>query len=186
MKNFKNHLKKLNNLMDENSLLISNLNLKKVQFINEVKIHNEIQNHKKILIFDLRSQKEFSESSLPYSLNIPFKDYSENFFKNFSKNILNFQLNGKEDDLKEMILKYKRFYIAIIFDRKKFHRKEILNFSEEKFKEEESLYKALLLYNSLTSNKVREIGLFIKGYEKLKSKFWFILKGGIESFEIKK
>ena len=172
--------------MDDKTLLISNLNLQKVQFINGVKIHNEIQNNRKILVFDLRCQKEFSEKSLPNSLNIPYNQYPKSFFENFSENILNFALENIEDDLKEMIMRYKRFYITIIFHEKKFQRKEILNLSEEKFKEEDALYKALLLYNSLTSNKVREIGIFIKGFEKLKGKFWFILKDGMERFELRK
>lgn len=160
-------------------------NLKKIKFINDVRIHNEIQNNRRILVFDLREPKEFQNNCLPNSLNIPYSDYEFNFFKNFTEKVSNFEFKSEESELKEMIKRYKRFYITIIFDEKKYHRKEILNFKEEDFKKEESLYKAILLYNSLVGNKVREIGIFIKGFEKLKEKFWFILKDKCDTFEMR-
>jgi len=158
--------------MNENTCLL--LNIKKINFINETKIFNEIQNHKAVLIFDLRTRSDFLLRSLPNSLNLPFDENKDEFFENFINNIHH---NLTDDQiLKEMLRKFRRFYIAIIYSDEKYNREEIINFNYQKIKDDNSLYKALCLYNSLVSNKVREIGVHLKGFSRIFSKYSFLVR----------
>ncbi len=149
-------------------------NIKKFNFINEIKIFNEIQNNKKILIFDLREKVQFLNMSLSNSLNIPFDEKEDEFFKNFIENIS--PDLSKDIVIKELLCKFRRFYIAIIFSDQKYHRKDIINYKYQELKSHNSLFKALNLYHSLSSNKVREIGIYLKGFYQIYCKYFFIVK----------
>jgi len=148
-------------------------NLKKFNFINETKIYNEIQNNKKILIIDLRKDSDFKKMYMPFSLNLPYDQNSEKFYENFINNI-NPDLS-QDDIIKEMLYRFKRYYIAIIFSEEKFQRKEIINYDIQKIKTFDNLYKALCLYQSLISNKVREIGICLKGFKRIYEKYSFMI-----------
>lgn len=152
--------------------------IKKFHFINETKIFNEIQNNKKILVFDLRSKNDFSKKSLPNSVNLPFEEKPIEFFEDF---IINISPDMSEDlCIKDMLCKFRRFYIAIIFSEEQFHRKEIINFDPDRLRSYEALYKALCLYNSLSANKVREMGIHLKGFSRIFDKYFFIVKNELK------
>ena len=149
--------------------------LNNVNFIHEVKIYNEIQNHKKILIFDLRKREIFKNSNLIYSINIPYDEYDKQFFIKFEE--CKYSKLTKNLDLKEMIFRYKRYYIVIVMSEEKIARKKILNFVETFDKEEkEIISKSLLLYKSLVEERVRELGLFNLGFKKFVDHYRFIVR----------
>lgn len=158
-------------------------NIKKFNFINETKIFNEIQNNKRILVLDLRPKKSFINFSLPNSVNLPYDEYSDEFFQKFINNIT----PDLSDDpfIKDMLKKFRRFYIAIIFSDEKFHRKDVINYDNDKIKSLNHLYKALSLYSSLTTNKVREIGIDQKGFSCINSKYWFLVRNNLNDPEIR-
>ena len=152
-------------------------NIRKFHFINETKIFNEIQNNKKILVFDLRSKSDYSKTSLPNSVNLPFDEKPIEFFENFISNI---STDLSEDQsVKDMLCKFRRFYIAIVFSEEKFHRKEIINYDAERLRSNEALFKALCLYYSLSANKVREMGIHLKGFSSISNKYFFIVRNGL-------
>jgi len=161
--------------MNEISSIITNI--AKMNFINETKIFNEIQNNKKILILDLRSKNDFKNMSLPNSMNLPFDENQDDFFENF----INYINPDLTDDpiIKGMLCKFRRYYIAIIFSEEKFHRKNIIDLPDEKVRSNDSLYKSLLLYNSLATNKVRELGVYLKGFKQLYFKYFFIVRNNL-------
>jgi rhodanese-related sulfurtransferase len=152
-------------------------NIKKFNFINETKIFNEIQNNNKILVFDLRSKSDYEKMSLPDSVNLPFDEKPHEFFENFIGNIS----PELSDDtaVKDMLCKFRRFYIAIIFSEENFHRKEIINYEAGKLRSHEALYKALCLYHSLSTNKVREMGIYLKGFNAIFDKYFFIVRNDL-------
>ncbi len=147
--------------------------MKKFNFINETKIFNEIQNNKKILIIDLREKSHYENMSLPFSLNLPYDKNPEDFYSNFT-NYITPDLT-EDQMIKEMLYRYKRFYIAIIFSEEKFNRKDIIDWDVEKIKSFDSLNKALSMYYSFTSNRVREIGVCLKGFKRIYEKYSFII-----------
>jgi len=151
--------------------------IRDINFINETTIFNEIQNNKKILIFDLRSKSDFEKMCLPNSVNLPFDEKPIEFFENFISHI-NPDLS-EDPSVQEMLYKFRRFYIAIIFSEEKFHRKEIINYDAERLGSHDQLFKALCLYSSLSANKVREMGIQIKGFNRISSKYFFIVSNNL-------
>lgn len=152
-------------------------NMRKFHYINETKIFNEIQNNKKILVLDLRSRNDYAKMSLPNSVNLPFDEKPNEFFENFISFI---SPDFSEDPIiREMLCKFRRYYIAIIFSEEKFHMKEIINYDAEKLQSEEALYKALCLYHSLSTNKVREMGIHLKGFSSIFTKYFFIVRNNL-------
>jgi hypothetical protein len=149
--------------------------LMNINFIHEVKIFNEIQNNKRILIFDLRKKEEFKKCKLSFSLNIPFNEYSPS---DFEKLDIDFLSQKAEDmDVKDMIKKFRRFYIVIIMSEEKIERKKIFNPKELHSDKEhmDIVQKSLLLYFALTKSKVRELGLYNLGFKKFEKHYSFMV-----------
>jgi hypothetical protein len=146
--------------------------LKSIFFIHEVKIFNEIQNKKKIIIFDLRKRDEYNKCFLEGSINIPYNEYDYEFFETFNESTISGMTSNT--NLKEKILRYKRYFIAIIMSEKKIKRKDILELNSTD-DEAERIKKCLLFYKSLIRNKVREIGLFNKGFERISKDYYFLV-----------
>jgi hypothetical protein len=158
--------------------------LTKINFIHEVKIYNEIQNHKKIIIFDLRSRETFAKSHIQFALNLPYKEYEPSFYINFDEEKL--CLLTTREELKSMIRRFKRYYIVIIMSEHKIKRKHVLNYHKQcpvKDQEERDIIKkSVLLYQTLTSgHKVREIGLYNLGFERFTNHYYFIINRGIHA-----
>jgi rhodanese-related sulfurtransferase len=148
--------------------------LAKINFIHEVKIYNEIQNHKKIIIFDLRQRDQYQKAHVQFSINIPFNEYDAQFYINFSEK--KYADLTDSEDLKEMIKSYKRYYIVIIMSDEKIKRKNIISFNkQEEGVDKEIIRKSLLLYQSLVTNKVRELGLYNIGFSKFASYYYFLV-----------
>jgi len=147
--------------------------LKNVNFIHDVKIFNEIQNYKKILIFDFRKKEEFDECHLNLSINIPYNKFDYSFFESIQET----ELANLTDDLelKNNVLKYKRFYIAIIMSSNKITRHAILNQDSLIEEENEIIIKCLLFYKALTKARIRELGLYNKGFERISKNYYFII-----------
>ncbi len=143
-----------------------------ILFIHEVKIFNEIQNKRKILIFDLRKKDEYHKCYLDESINIPYNEYDYEFFETFKENKIS-EL-AIDEYLKEKVLRYKRYFIAIIMSDKKIRRRDILK-QVGNDDELDRIKKSLLLYKSLINNKVREIGLFNKGFDKILNNYSFLV-----------
>lgn len=167
---------------EENSKIseISNLTSKfdpsfllNINFIHEVKIFNELQNNKKILIFDLRKKEEYILANLDFSINLPFDQHENHLFDNFNETKLAEMTNSK--DLKEMIKKYKRFYIAIVMSEEKVARKKIINLEAEG-EEKVQIEKSLMLYKALVKKRVRELGLFNLGFKKFVDHYYFLVR----------
>jgi CRISPR/Cas system CSM-associated protein Csm2 small subunit len=156
----------MNNIIDESFL-------ERMYFIHDVKIFNEMQNQKKILIIDLRSRDEFNKCHLGESINIPYNEHGEDFFKTFDENIISEMTN--ENELRNKILRFKRFYIAIITSEKKINRRDILKMNGTG-DELERTTKSLLLYKSFLNKKIREIGLYNKGFERISNHYYFLVE----------
>jgi hypothetical protein len=150
-------------------------NLITTNFIHEVKIYNELQNHQKILIFDLREKEHFQQSSLKFSLSLPHPDYPADFFANFDE--IKYSELSEKDELKSIIKSYKRYYIVIIMSELKIKRKKILSYHKlgDHFIDKEAIRKSLLLYQKLVLNKVREIGLYNMGFKSFADNYYFII-----------
>lgn len=144
-----------------------------INFIHEVKIFNEIQNNKKILIFDFRTKEDYNRTSLYYSINIPYNEHDKNNLKVFNVDKM-MELASKEE-IKEMVRKYKRYYIVIIMSEKKIARKKILKHENSEDIERDIIIKTLLFYKALVNNRVRELGLFNLGFSKFVDHYEFIV-----------
>lgn len=147
--------------------------LKKVNFVNENKIFNELQNSRKILIFDFRSRIEFKESHCENSINIPHDEVEIENLLNMNENYLYTFTNG-DPYLQTLLSKYKRLFIAIVCSQQKIPRKNFLSKEQSKTNEDLLIAKVLLLYRSLINNKIREIGIYIKGYTLFEESYSFL------------
>ena len=82
---------------------------KTLNYIDETKIFNELQNNKKILIFDFRSRIEYEQSHLENSLNIPIDEIDVERLNSFDENFL-VMFSGENDKL-HLIQKYNQMVI---------------------------------------------------------------------------
>jgi rhodanese-related sulfurtransferase len=146
---------------------------KKIQFISEEKIFNELQNDKKILIFDFRKKADFDKKHLDNSINIPFDEVEFEFLQKFDTQILQSYTN--DTNVKSLIPKSRRQFIAIIMHNDKISKKKILQPS--KFSEEEQFHtgKILTFYKTLHLNKHREMAIFNKGFTRIEKYYSFLL-----------
>jgi hypothetical protein len=151
--------------------------LKNLKFINEVKIFNEIQNSKKIIIFDLRSKEEFISHHLELSVNITYNENNFDFFENISKGNLDSKFNNVCEEISKRLKNYKRYFVAILMSEKKIKKTKIQNFDFNDLddSDKEKIIKSLLFYKSLVSNGVRELGIFSYGMEKIMLHYDFLL-----------
>ena len=147
-----------------------------INFIHEVKIFNEIQNNKKILIFDLRKREDYLNSNLKFSINLPYDEHSHEIYKNFDEEIL--CTFTQDSEVKEMLRKFRRFYIVIIMSEVKIPRKRILKYTECIDDEKCIVSKSMLLYEALTRRKVRDLGLFNLGFRIFREHYEFIVNRG--------
>jgi hypothetical protein len=154
-------------LFDEN--LINSIN-----FIHEVKVYNEIQNEKKILIFDLRKREDFDRNHLDLSVNIPFDEFDYSFFENIDENKISELTEDKE--IKSNVLKYKRFYIVLVISQNKICRRKIISLEDKDDEEHEMIKKGLIFYKAFLKNRVREIGLYNHGFKKIINNYPFIVQ----------
>jgi len=147
--------------------------LQSINFIHEVKIFNEIQNNKKILIFDFRKKEDFIRFKLDNSLNLPYDEYDKDVFKVFHQNKL-IEI-AKNEELKDMLKKYKRFYIVIIMSEVKISMRNIYEYKSCELEEKEIILKCLSFYKSLVKNRVRELGLFNLGFKNFLEHYDFMV-----------
>jgi hypothetical protein len=163
------------------TMTIDTIFLKSIKLINEVKIFNEIQNYKKLIIFDFRKREDFNINHIHNSINIPFNEFDFKFFETIDDQKLCYLCNNfvKCDELKCMLKRYKRYYIVLIMSQEKIKRKTIeaigtgkkLNSEEEK----DQIIKSLLLYKALQKNRVYEMGMFNLGFKKIIKHFDFLV-----------
>ncbi len=148
--------------------------LNEINFIHEVKIFNELQNHKRILIFDLRTSEQFTNTHLEYAINIPYNLTNEDMFSSFEE--AKYVSFTDSEVSKLMIERFRRYYIVIIMSEIKIKRKVIMKYfhlKEEPYKE--IIRKSLLLYHSLYKRKVTEIGLYNLGFRKFAEHYSFVI-----------
>lgn len=160
----------------ETSLLKSNSSsnlCKNLKIISEGKLFNEIE-AQKALIFDFRTRSEFRSSSLrDISVNLPHNEISLDFLK--KNNILEGELEAYGSKyIKDKIKKYKRFYIAIIMSEEKINLEYIDNY-QIKNNVSDEISKPLAFYQTLINNRVRELGLYIYGFNLFRSKFPYLV-----------
>ena len=78
---------------------------KSINFIDETKIFNELQNNKKILIFDFRPKSLFKQNHLENSINLPIDEIEVESLNEFDDQSLT---KYTEDNVcKSLIYKYK-------------------------------------------------------------------------------
>ena len=140
---------------------------KTLNYIDETKIFNELQNNKKILIFDFRSRIEYEQSHLENSLNIPIDEIDVERLNSFDENFL-VMFSGENDKL-HLIQKYKRLFIAIVLSQNKIKRKSFIQPNGNI--EELYIGKILTFYQTLKNNKIRELGLFKKGFNVIQKSY---------------
>ena len=155
--------------------------IKSLHFINEIKIFNEIQNSKEVLIFDFRTVLSFRNAYIPHSLNIPYNSFELDFFQNYNIEKL---LELTENPLTcKMVEKYKRHYIIILISNEFIRKKHIYDIIANNICEDDSLYeliiKPLVFFETLIKNKVREIGVYNKGFQSFNTAYQFMVQ---ESF----
>lgn len=151
----------------------NNLNL-----INEVKIYNEMQNQNKILIFDLRKREDYIKSHVEYSINIPYDQHDEETFSCVEKIKKVTEIYTDLPKAREMLEKYKRFFIVIIMSEMKIKLKHVYNFESIDNEEvRDNIYKSHIFYNTLLKNKVRELGLYNLGFRNFDYHYTFLTHG---------
>lgn len=151
-----------------------------INFINQPKLFNEIINNQgEILIFDFRSAEDFKENHYKkYSINLPYNNKNITF--DFCNNYQTCEWAHFSPENKKVLNRIKRFYILVVSTNEyiskdyliniylKVHRQESLNECEL------ACFKALLFYNMLVKNKIRELGFYINSYDKFLKDFNFI------------
>jgi hypothetical protein len=153
--------------------------LSSIHFINEVKVYNEVQNEKKVLIFDLRKKTDYEKCHLDFSINIPYNEYDEDFMKIFNLKKIKIIQDTicTSEELKEMISRYKRYFIVIIMSHEKINKTNINSVLNGNQENKEIITKSLLFYKALISNRVRELGLYNKGFVKFYNNYFFLTVG---------
>jgi hypothetical protein len=152
---------------------------KSLQYIHEVKIFNEIQNYKNILIFDFRRKEEFDKHRIENSINLPFDKYDYSFFETLDEAKIKqiAEVASLNEETRNMLKRHKRYYIALIISEEKIKRAMIE--SCEKFDsddiERERIIKCLLFYNALVKNRVYELGLYNKGFKKFEQHYYYLV-----------
>jgi rhodanese-related sulfurtransferase len=148
--------------------------LNSINFIHEVKVYNEIQNDRKVILFDLRKQEDFKKHNLDQSINIPFNEFEESFFETIDEKAIS-ELT-QDQELRNNILKYKRFYIVIIISQTKISRKNIFFQNSQDDEELEIIQKSLIFYKAFIKNRVREIGLYNPGFTNICKIYPFLIR----------
>lgn len=147
--------------------------LPKVNFLNDVRLFNEILNNSgEILVFDFRKKKDFEEANFTgYSLNIPFDDEHTTFEFCSTYDPSAWDILTDSDKLKKMLKRIRRYYVVIATTKDRIDRSSILELLKklknniELNDQEEAIFKGLIFYNMLIQNKIREIGFFTGHYE---------------------
>jgi rhodanese-related sulfurtransferase len=148
--------------------------LKSLNLIHEVKIYNEIQNNKKIIIIDLRTRSEYENCKIDFSVNLPYDELDVDFFSNFDENII-IEKFTENEELRKMLKTYKRFYIAVIMSESKICKGEIFGkVPASSEKNGEIILKSMALMKAFYQKKIREIGLFNQGFSKLYKNYSFL------------
>ena len=149
-----------------------------IRYIHEVRIFNEIQNSKKILIFDFRNREEYFMQNLGLSLNIPFDEHDFEFYQALDdKKIAVLDKYTDCCEVKQRLKSFKRYFIVLLMSETRIKRKTIENcLSEETDSlERDKIIKTLLFYKALVKQGVREIGIFNLGINKLASEYGFMI-----------
>ena len=101
----------------------------KINFMNEVKLFNEILNsHGEILVFDFRDEKSFLLNNFSkYSINMPYnsKNISYEFCNSYDPS--SWETYAKNDIEKKTVKFLKRHHIVIITSNNKIKRHFIVN-----------------------------------------------------------
>ena len=124
------------------------------------------------MIFDFRPRAEFKLKHFENSLNVPIDEIDVECLMNYNETEL--QLYTDENNVKLLVSKYKRLFIGFVCSSEKIKRKSFLCPDIDKNKSLR-IGKILTFYKTLLSNKIREIGLYIKGFSNIESSFNFIL-----------
>ena len=139
-----------------------------IHFLNEPKLFNEILNNSgEILVVDFRRKDLFDKASFSnYSISLPFdqEDISDEYCSLY--NPKSWEDHAESEDIKKVIKKMRRFFIVLVFSNESSSKDEIKNLlnklkdNTELIDKEKACFKALLFYNMLINNKIRELGCF--------------------------
>lgn len=150
-----------------------------MKMISDLKLYNELETQK-IIIFDFRPRTAFEEASIyDFSINLPHDEVDTRFLED--NNILDhkhLEPYAHSDFLKGISHKCRRLFIVIIMSDDKISKEEIYKYIRGTVKESEyvdEILKPLKFYKNLVFSKVREIGLYTKGFNKFKRTFPFLL-----------
>jgi len=146
----------------------------KLNFLNETKIFNELQNHKKIIIFDFRTRSQFAAYHLENSINLPVDEVSVEDLEKVDENTLLSYSHNKEE-AKPLLSKYKRLFVVLIFPQKQIKKRNFVSPNQEDYEETLRIAKVITFYKTLVTNKIRELGIYIKGFGLLDNSFGFAL-----------
>lgn len=146
---------------------------KKLNFITETKIFNELQNNKKIVIFDFRPRKQYEESHCENSINIPIDEIEVDSLSSFNEKAL-MAFNNDEPNRACVLSKYKRLFVAIICSDEKLKKSHFLSPNREDSTQELIIGKILVFYKTLITNKIRELGIYVKGFKLFSSNYNFV------------
>ncbi len=149
-----------------------------IKFLSEFKLYNDLESGK-LIIFDFRKKEQFNLGCLyDYSINLPFDEIGEEVLDN-PKIIDEKLLAGyaHSEFLEHRAIKCKRFFIVIIISEEKIYKEAIFkSLSELDIIKDGNIVKPLKLYkNFMLNNKVREIGLYNRGFDLIRCKFPFII-----------
>ena len=166
--------------MKEGKVCFNEIFFNSIKYIHEVKIFNEIQNNKKIIIFDFRNREEYLSNHLDLSLNIPFDEHELDYYETLFDKKLNIT-DQKYIDSEEVKLRLKncrRYFIVIIMSEERIKRKAIENCERDQdinLLTKEKILKTLLFYKSLVIKGVRDIGIYNLGIKELTSQYKFMM-----------
>lgn len=150
-----------------------------VKMVSEIKIYNEVE-AQKVIIIDFRSRKDFNSGCLfDFSINLPYDEVGDDILEDpgfFSKGLL--EKFAHSEFLEDRASRIKRYFVAIIMSQNKIRKHDIMSYVngiDSAYEFSEELTKPIKLYNNLIQNKVREIGLYTRGFNLFRNKFPFLI-----------
>lgn len=166
-------------MINNNTISSNNNKNHKINFMSDIELFNEILNSLgEILIFDFRDEKSFKLNHFSkYSINLPYnsKHITYDFCNLYDP--YSWEIFAKNDNEKKIIKHLKRYHIVIISSNTIIKKCLILNLfnklnrSTDFSDEEECSLKAIIFYNTLINNKIREISYFTGDYSNFLNKY---------------
>jgi len=120
------------------------------------------------------------------SINLPIDEVSVEDLMKMDENVLLSFTEHNAEEGKALLAKYKRLFVAIIVSQEKVPKEKFKNPDFDNYDELLKIGKILTFYKMLISNKIRELGIFSKGFRRFEQNFGFILSAFDQDFHTRR